>query len=134
MTSTLAFKVKVQSEMDIHLAIHKASLEMKAMQMDVVKSAKIKTSISELGYNIIKYAKIGFISFYHIETDFKNGVKIIASDRGPGIKDINQALEDNYSSSGTLGLGLPGIKRLMDDFSIKSEVDKGTEVTIIMYS
>jgi serine/threonine-protein kinase RsbT len=60
----------------------------------------------------------------------KTGLLIIASDEGPGIADISLALQDGYSTSRSLGLGLPGVRRLMDEFSIDSEVGKGTTVTL----
>ncbi len=60
-------------------------------------------------------------------------MKIIAVDEGPGMKDVRQALEDGYSTSGGLGAGLPGVKRLMDEFEIDSDIDKGTVVTAIKW-
>ena len=60
----------------------------------------------------------------------RQGVVIIARDQGPGIKDVSRALEDGYSTSGGLGLGLPGARRLMDDFDVSSNVGKGTTVTM----
>lgn len=129
---SLAFRQYVQSEMDIHVAIHKASVAVRDLKMDDVKTAKLKTVISELGYNIIKYAKVGTISLYIMPTP-KHGIRVVASDKGPGIADISQAMKDNYSSSGTLGLGLPGVRRMVDVFDIRSQVNVGTDVDIIFY-
>ncbi|WP_051018592.1 ATP-binding protein [Saprospira grandis] len=58
---------------------------------------------------------------------------MVAIDQGPGIEDIETALQDSFSTSGTLGLGLPGVRRMMDEFNIKSEFGKGTEVSIVIY-
>ncbi|MCH2043864.1 MAG: anti-sigma regulatory factor [Saprospiraceae bacterium] len=122
----------IKNEMDIHLAIYRAARQARTMDFNPVQISKLKTAISELGHNIIKYAKKGMVDLYRIE-DPKTGLHIIASDKGPGIQDIEQALADNYSSSGTLGLGLPGVKRLMDGFDIQTELGKGTTVTITLY-
>ena len=130
--NTLAFRQIVQSEMDIHVAIHRATVAIRHLHVDEVKTAKLKTVISELGYNIVKYAKTGTISLYIIE-DGKRGIRVVASDKGPGIKDISQAMKDNYSTSGTLGLGLPGVRRMVDDFSLHSEINVGTDVNIMFY-
>jgi serine/threonine-protein kinase RsbT len=129
---TLAFRQQVQSEMDIHVAIHRASVAIRDLKVDDVKTAKLKTVISELGYNIVKYAKIGTISMYFTTTGRK-AIRVVATDKGPGIADISQAMRDNYSSSGTLGLGLPGVRRMVDVFDLRSEVNVGTEVDILVY-
>lgn len=129
---TLAFRQLVQSEMDIHVAIHRATVAIRPLHVDEVKTAKLKTVISELGYNIVKYAKTGTITLYLV-TEGKKGVRVIASDKGPGIKDIPQAMKDNYSTSGTLGLGLPGVRRMVDDFALSSEINVGTDVNIMLY-
>jgi serine/threonine-protein kinase RsbT len=90
----------------------------------------IATAISEAARNILQYADHGEIVIDHIKEGGKDGILIIARDQGPGIKDIARALEDGYSSSGGLGLGLPGIKRLVSEFQIKSAPGKGTTLTI----
>ena len=129
---TLVYRIKILDEMDLHLAIHKAALEFGKVSKDVVKTAMLKTSVSELGHNILKYAQTGTIYIYEI-CDPKKGIQVIASDKGPGIVDIEKALTDNYSSSGTLGLGLPGVKRMADAFSLVSEVNQGTTVSITFF-
>lgn len=90
----------------------------------------LATAASELGHNIIKYAGRGHITLSPVRKAGKNGLEITCRDSGPGIADIEQALQDNYSSSGTLGLGLPGLKRMMDEFEIESTLGKGTTVTV----
>lgn len=90
----------------------------------------IATAISEAARNILQYAKHGTIQISIVEESGKRGIAIIATDSGPGIPDLDLAMLDGYSSSGGLGLGLPGIKRLMSDLEIRSEVGKGT--TLIM--
>jgi serine/threonine-protein kinase RsbT len=90
----------------------------------------IATAISEAARNILQYAGKGTISLSELEVGNRRGILIVARDTGPGIPDIEQALVDGFSSSGGLGLGLPGIKRLMDELEIVSEAGKGT--TLIM--
>ena len=92
--------------------------------------SRLMTTISELGYNIIKYANSGEITISYHESFGKSYFEIQASDQGPGIPDIELALQNEFSTGGTLGLGLPGIKRLMDEFSIESKLDHGTTVSV----
>lgn len=98
-----------------------------------VDQARIATTISELARNIYLYANHGQICFEVIDTFEKKGLCIIAIDSGPGIEDVGQALEDGYSTSGGLGAGLPGVKRLMDEFDLQSDVGKGTRVKAIKW-
>jgi serine/threonine-protein kinase RsbT len=91
----------------------------------------IATAISELARNIVSYAHQGTVTFKPLNGHSGMvGLKIVASDSGPGIADVSQALRDGYSSSGGLGLGLPGVKRLMDEFEIASLIGTGTTVTV----
>lgn len=91
----------------------------------------IATAISELARNIVSYARQGAVTFKPLNGNRGAvGLRIVASDSGPGITDMSQALRDGYSSSGGLGLGLPGVRRLMDEFEIASTVGAGTTVTV----
>jgi len=90
----------------------------------------IATAISEVARNIVAYAKRGEIVLSHTNRDSRRGIVVVARDEGPGIPDIARAMQDGYSTSHGLGLGLPGAKRLMDEFDIASQVGKGT--TIVM--
>ncbi|MBI3622137.1 MAG: anti-sigma regulatory factor [Nitrospirae bacterium] len=90
----------------------------------------LATAISEVARNIIEHAKEGEVILEPTHNGSKQGILIIASDRGPGIPDVDRALQDGYSSGKGLGLGLPGAKRLMDEFKVVSEVGKGTTVTM----
>lgn len=122
----------MQSEHDIYYAIYKTIMQIENMNLGAVRVVKLKTAIAELGSNILKYAKTGLIAVYMLEEE-KKGICVVASDEGPGIEDIDVALKDHYSTSGTLGLGLPGVRRLVDKFDISSELGKGTEVTITLF-
>ena len=90
----------------------------------------IAAAISEVARNILNYAKRGEVQLSVVTNGDRQGVIIVARDQGPGIPDVQRALEDGYSTSGGLGLGLPGARRLMDDFDIASVVGQGTTVTM----
>ncbi len=89
----------------------------------------VATLVSELARNILLYAKRGEITLGILVDGARQGIEIVARDQGPGIPDIGQALRDGYSTSGGLGLGLSGVRRLTDDFKIVSEAGDGTIVT-----
>lgn len=90
----------------------------------------IATAISEVARNILAYARTGEILLQQIQRDKQIGLLIVARDKGPGIPDVALALQDGYSTGNGLGLGLPGARRLMDEFEIVSEVARGTTVTM----
>ena len=89
----------------------------------------IATAISELARNILEYAQMGEIRLHSLDKGGRSGIAIVAHDEGPGIPDMARALQDGYSTGKGLGLGLPGVRRLMDEFEIVSSVGKGTTVT-----
>jgi serine/threonine-protein kinase RsbT len=90
----------------------------------------IATAISEIARNIVVYAQRGEMSLSIVEKDGRHGILVIARDEGPGIADITQAMRDGFSTANSLGLGLPGAKRLMDEFEITSAVGRGTTITM----
>ncbi|MEH6345809.1 MAG: anti-sigma regulatory factor [Bermanella sp.] len=98
-----------------------------------IQVAHFLTATSELARNILKYAGNGLIEVRMIENGTQQGLEIIASDHGPGIEDLSQAMQESFSSGGSLGQGLPGAKRLMDDFSLASTVGKGTKVKATLW-
>ncbi|MGB7847671.1 MAG: anti-sigma regulatory factor [Candidatus Acidiferrum sp.] len=90
----------------------------------------IATAISELARNILTYAGQGEIAVKGVPGSNGVGILVVASDHGPGIPDIRQALRDGFSTSGSLGVGLPGVRRLMDEFEISSQPGRGTTVAV----
>lgn len=124
---------RINSENHLSIALYKTQIFCQDMGFNAVNTAKITTAASELIRNIIKYAGNGQLFVNMIEEDGKKGIEIVASDEGPGIEDLQSAMQDNYSSTGTLGLGLPGVERLMDCFTIQTEPQKGTTVTVRKY-
>lgn len=101
--------------------------------MSLVNQTKLITAASELVRNMLKYAGGGIVLIEAITAGRDNGIRLTFSDKGPGIKDIALAMKDGYSSGKSLGIGLPGTKRLVNEFDIKSEVGKGTVVSIIKW-
>ncbi len=93
----------------------------------------VSTAVSELAHNIVKYAQRGEIRLRRVEGSRGRGIEVEARDEGPGIADPEAALEDHYSSGGTLGLGLPGVRRLMDEFELESASGKGTRVIAVKW-
>ena len=101
---------------------------------DEVNQHVIATAASELATNIVKYAKEGEITLKIIQRARQLGIQIIARDDGPGIRDIEQVMQDNFSTSkGSLGLGLPSVKRIMDEFKINSQQGHGTIVSALKW-
>ena len=101
---------------------------------DDINQHLIATAASELATNIVKYAKEGEITLKIIQRARQLGIQIIARDDGPGIRDIEQVMQDNFSTSkGSLGLGLPSVKRIMDEFKINSQQGHGTFVSALKW-
>jgi serine/threonine-protein kinase RsbT len=103
------------------------------LQFDDASTAKIVTAASELLRNVLKYADRGMASVQTISSKGRNGIEVVVKDKGPGIEDMESALSDHFSSGGTLGLGLPGVRRLVDEFEIQSSVGEGTRVRIAQW-
>jgi serine/threonine-protein kinase RsbT len=95
-----------------------------------VQLVEIATAISEIARNTLRYASEGEMTFVRVRDGARHGVRVVASDRGPGIPDVEAAMNDGYSTGGGLGLGLPGARRLMDAFEIVSACGAGTTITM----
>lgn len=121
--------LKIKKEWDI-VAARQLGREMaKELGFSTVDQARIATAISELVRNIYLYANEGSISYEVIHSpDNKTGLCLTVEDKGPGITDLGQVMQDGFTTSGGLGAGLPGVKRLMDDFDLHSEVGVGTRI------
>lgn len=131
--SDLFLQFEIHDESSFQLAMMQVRSQILAMNFDQVRASKLLTASSEIARNIIKYADFGHLQVTECFEGIKSGVAVTAIDQGPGIIDIEQAMQDSFSSSGTLGQGLPGAKRLVDDFSIESTVGQGTRVRLIMW-
>ena len=101
--------------------------------MSVLNQTKLITAASELVRNMLRYADGGKVLVEIISEGIKTGVRLTFTDKGPGIADIALAMKDGYTTGKSLGMGLPGAKRLSNVFEIKSTVGKGTTITIIRW-
>jgi serine/threonine-protein kinase RsbT len=128
--SVAEIRVEINSDQDIVVARQKGRILAGELGFPPGDATLIATAISELARNIVSYARTGEIKLKGIHGSSRIGILVVASDDGPGIIDIRQALRDGYSTSGSLGLGLPGVRRLMDEFEITSQPGKGTMVAV----
>jgi serine/threonine-protein kinase RsbT len=127
---TREVRVQICSAADVVSARQEARALAIEAGFSVCDSTLITTAISEITRNVLEYAQQGDVTISLLKNGSKNGVKIVVNDRGPGIANISQVMKDGYSSRQGLGIGLPGTKRLMDEFEIKSKVGSGTTVTM----
>ena len=123
-------RVEINSDQDIVVARQKGRGLAGELGFSSGDATLIATAISELARNIVSYARKGEIKLKGIHGSSRIGILVVATDDGPGIMDIRQALRDGFSTSGSLGLGLPGVRRLMDEFEITSQPGKGTFVAV----
>jgi serine/threonine-protein kinase RsbT len=123
-------RVVINSDQDIVSARQKGRAMASDLGFSSGDATLIATAISELARNIVSYARKGQITLKGVQSSSRVGIVVIASDDGPGILDIRQALRDGFSTSGSLGLGLPGVRRLMDEFEIDSQPGRGTIVAV----
>ena len=120
-------RVPITRESDIVVARQKGRALAAEVGFSTCDQTLIATAISEIARNIIAYATKGEVSLSTIKNG-QQGLSITAVDEGPGIANLDQAMQNGYSTTGSLGLGLPGAKRMMDEFEISSEPGKGTVV------
>ncbi|APJ09905.1 anti-sigma regulatory factor [Bacillus safensis] len=125
--------VRILTEWDIVAARQLGRNVAKELGFGTVDQARITTAISELARNIYLYAGKGQICIDEVMERGKRGLKVIAADEGPGIMDIRKVMEDGFSTSGGLGAGLPGVRRLMDEFKLDSTPEQGTEIQAVKW-
>ncbi len=119
----------IRNEADASLTVLESTLYSREAGFGETGSQMIATSVSELVRNILKYAGSGEIRVRQVKKIGGRGVEIEALDHGPGIPDCEAAMQDHFSSGGTLGMGLPAVRRMMDEFSLVSAPGEGTRVT-----
>jgi len=129
-TPIAEIRVLIASDRDIVAARQQGRALATRLELSSSDSTLVATAISELARNIVSYARRGEILIRLVQNSHQSGIVIVASDEGPGIQDIHQAMRDGFSTSGSLGLGLPGVRRLMDEFEIVSQPGQGTTVTV----
>jgi serine/threonine-protein kinase RsbT len=130
MATTAEARVPIESDADVVSARQRGRELAAELGFSGSDLTVIATAISEVARNIIAYARSGELVLHLVDGTGRRGIVVVAHDEGPGIPDLEQALQDGYSTGDSLGLGLPGARRLMDEFEIVSEVGRGTTVTM----
>ena len=125
--------VPIRTSSDVVLARQKVREWALELKFSIVDQTKIVTAASELARNTLEHGKGGKISLETVEDISRMGLKLVFEDEGPGIHDVAAALRDGFTTGSGMGLGLGGSKRLVNDFSIESEVGKGTRVTVVRW-
>jgi serine/threonine-protein kinase RsbT len=123
-------RLEIRTEEDIITSRAAAKELAREVGFGIVDQTKIATAISELTRNIVKYAREGLLHLRVVSRNQRPGLEIICEDRGPGIVDIEAALREGYTTGKGLGMGLPGARKLMDDFELTSAVNQGTRVMV----
>ena len=122
--------MKIEKEQDVVPFRNRVKEFAVKIGMSLVNQTKLITAASELVRNMLKYANGGIVTIEAINQGKDNGIRLTFQDKGPGIKDVALAMKDGYSTGKSLGIGLPGTKRLVNEFEIKSIVGEGTTVSI----
>ncbi len=122
--------VPIEQEMDIVTARQKGRELAASTGLSRTEQTLIATAISEVARNIVLYARRGEVVLSLVEQPGRRGLVVVARDQGPGIANPELAMRDGYSTGNSLGMGLPGARRLMDEFELASTVGKGTTITM----
>jgi serine/threonine-protein kinase RsbT len=125
--------IALENEHDVAVARGEARRIAADLGFRLIDQTRIATVASELARNVVKYAKRGRMIAQPFDASGRQGLRLIFEDEGPGIPDIEAAMRDGFSTGRGLGKGLPGSKRLVDDFRIESEVGRGTRVTVVRW-
>jgi serine/threonine-protein kinase RsbT len=127
--------IPIESDADVVTARQQARAMAGDLELTSTDQTLLATAISEVARNITTYAVRGEVELSVVHDDNgREGIRVIARDQGPGIENLEQAMQDGYTSGGGLGLGLPGARRLVDDFNIETAPGQGTTVTLVMWA
>jgi serine/threonine-protein kinase RsbT len=127
--------IAIESDADVVTARQRAREMAAELDLTSTDQTLLATAISEVARNITTYAKRGEVQLSVVrDNGGREGVRVVARDNGPGIEDVERALQDGFTSGGGLGLGLPGARRLVDEFEIESAPSEGTTVTLVKWS
>ncbi len=129
-----ARRFTIKNDFDVSHAVYSTLALAKEAGFNPTLQTMIATAVSELAMNIVKYAHNGKITIAVILQMNQTGIEIVAEDKGPGIADRVSALQDNVSMGNTLGVGLPGVKRLMDEFLMDTHAGLGTKIVARKWS
>lgn len=126
--------IQVQKEQDVVLLRNRVREVALKIKMGLVNQTKLITAASELLRNMLRYGGGGNCLIEVVTRGRDNGVRLTFSDKGPGIPDLDAAMRDGFSTGKSLGLGLPGAKRLCNEFDLKSKIGEGTTVMILKWA
>ncbi len=126
-------RMQIEKEQDVVPFRNRVKEYAVKIGMSLVNQTKLITAASELVRNMLKYGGGGMSIIEVVSQGRDTGIRLTFQDKGPGIKDITLAMKDGYTTGKSLGIGLPGAKRLVSEFDIKSEVGVGTTVTILKW-
>jgi serine/threonine-protein kinase RsbT len=128
-------RIAIESDSDVVTARQRARELAANLEFTSTDQTLLATAISEVARNITTYAVRGEVILGVVrDNGGREGIRVVARDEGPGIADIERALQDGYTSGGGLGIGLPGARRLVDEFAIESAPSEGTTVTLVKWS
>jgi serine/threonine-protein kinase RsbT len=126
--------IPIESDADVVTARQRARAMATELELTSTDQTLLATAISEVARNITTYATRGEVVLSTIRNENgRRGIRVVARDDGPGIENVELALQDGYSSGDGLGLGLPGARRLVHDFQIETAPGQGTKVTLVMW-
>lgn len=123
-------KIPIRCDQDIVTARQRGRELALRLGFTTTDAILVATAISELTRNVLQYAGRGDLRIARVEGSGRSGLSVVVQDDGPGIADVDEAMQNGFSTSGSLGLGLPGVKRLMDEFEIESALRRGTTVRV----
>ncbi len=126
-------RIPISADTDVVTARQQGRQLASTLDFSATEVTLIATAISEVARNIVTYADEGELCVAIVEHRGRRGIRVVATDRGPGIPDLDKALQDGFSSGQGMGLGLPGARRLMDDFTVESVPGTGTTVEMIRW-
>jgi serine/threonine-protein kinase RsbT len=130
-----AERIAIDSDADVVTARQRARALAVGLEMSTTDQTLLATAISEIARNIIAYAVRGEVLIELVRDEGgRRGIRVVAHDDGPGIENLDNALQDGYTTGGGLGLGLPGARRLVDDFAIETAAGRGTTVTLVKWT
>lgn len=126
--------LSIRQQSDVIQLTNRIRQQALLIRMSTLNQTKLSTAASELARNVLLHGGGGNVQFEQIRRGSQTGIRLIFTDQGPGIADLNQALQPGYSTGTGMGLGLPGAKRLADAFHLTSTVGEGTTVIILKWA
>ena len=127
-------RVAIRTDADVVTARQEARTMGAGLGFSSTDLTLLATAISEVARNITTYAGEGEVTLRALDEDGRNGIEVLATDQGPGIADVELAMQDGYTTGNGLGLGLPGTRRLVDDFELRTTPGAGTTVRLVKWT